>query len=196
MKIKSVEFIKSITSSSELSFTPWKPKPEVCFVGRSNVWKSSMLNAIFESKSIVKTSSKPGHTKHANLFLLNKKYYFVDLPWYGFAKVSDEQREKIDNVITDYIAHIWENIKKVVIILDAKVGPTTHDIDMFYFLSELQIPAVVVLNKVDKLKQSELSKSVKKAKETFFGQTIVQYSAKTWKNHKELLNAISSGLDD
>jgi len=196
MKIKSVEFIKSITSSSELSFTPWKPKPEVCFVGRSNVWKSSMLNVIFESKSIVKTSSKPGHTKHANLFLLNKKYYFVDLPWYGFAKVSDEQREKIDNVITDYIAHIWENIKKVVIILDAKVGPTTHDIDMFYFLSELQIPAVVVLNKVDKLKQSELSKSVKKAKETFFGQTIVQYSAKTWKNHKELLNAISSGLDD
>lgn len=195
MKIKSVEFIKSVTSSSELTFTPWKPKPEVCFVGRSNVWKSSILNAIFESKSLVKTSSKPGHTKHANLFLLNKKYYFVDLPWYWFAKVSESQREKIDKIITDYIAHIWENIKKVVIILDAKVWPTEHDIDMFYFLSELQIPAVIVLNKVDKLKQSELAKAKKIAKEKFFWQTIVTYSAKTGKNHKELLNAIFHLLD-
>jgi len=195
MKIKNVEFIKSVTSSSELSFTPWKPKPEICFVWRSNVWKSSILNAIFNSKTLVKTSSKPGHTKHANLFLLNKKYYFVDLPWYWFAKVSEDQREKIDKIITDYIAHIWENIKKVVIILDAKIWATKYDIDMFYFLNELQIPVVVVLNKIDKLKQAEILKAVKQAQETFFGQTIITYSAKTEKNHKELLNAIFHLVD-
>lgn len=190
MRVTEVKFLKTVTHDNAFDFSMDKAKPEVCFVGRSNVGKSSLLNSIFESKSIVKTSSKPWHTKFANQFLLNKKFICVDLPGYGFAKLSNEERARIDDMITAYISEFGKDVRKVVIILDSKVGATENDIDMFLFLQKLEIPCLIVLNKIDKLNASETKKAKEKAKETFVGQQIITYSTTKEKNKKELMWAI------
>lgn len=195
MRIKDVKFIRSVTDSNAFDYMYEKEKPEVCFVGRSNVGKSSTLNSIFGTKDMVKTSSKPGHTKLANQFSVNNRFICTDLPGYGFAKLSDSEREKIDNLITSYLTEYGRDIRKVVIILDSKVGATDHDLDMFLMLQKMGIPALVILNKIDKLKSTEKSKILKKTKEDFLGNRVITYSTKEQKNKKELINEIFDDIE-
>ena len=178
MKKIEVIFDKSISIDSEKIFFEWKK--QVVFVGRSNVWKSSLMNAIFEKKDLVKTSSMPWKTKLANLFLVNNKYHFVDLPGYWFAKLWQEQKEKLDSLISWYLEEFKPYIKKIVVVLDSKIWPTNVDIDMFKFLWDFDIPLIFVLNKTDKLSNNEISKSKNHTWDIFFWQQIITTSAKKW----------------
>jgi len=194
MKKLDVIFDKSISIDSKNIY--FDGKNQVIFIWRSNVWKSSIMNAIFEKKDLVKTSSVPGKTKLANLFLVNNKYHFVDLPWYWFAKLWQEQKEKLDSLISWYIEEFKPYIKKIVVVLDSKIWPTQADIDMFKFLSEFSIPLIFVLNKVDRLSNNEISKSLAHTKNIFFWQQVIATSSKKWywilELRKELLSSLNS----
>lgn len=184
MKNLEVKFNKSISIESEK--VSLDNKKQVVFIWRSNVWKSSLMNAIFKSKDLVKTSSMPWKTKTANLFRVDNKYDFVDLPGYWFAKLWQEQKAKLDALISWYIEEFSYDIKKIVIVLDSKIWPTQSDIDMFNYLQELQIPLIFVLNKIDKLSNNEINKSLLHTRELFFWQEIIWTSAKNNINIDEL----------
>lgn len=184
MKNLEVKFNKSISIESEK--VSLDNKKQVVFIWRSNVWKSSLMNAIFKSKDLVKTSSMPWKTKTANLFRVDNKYDFVDLPGYWFAKLWQEQKVKLDALISWYIEEFRYDIKKIVIVLDSKIWPTQSDIDMFNYLQELQIPLIFVLNKIDKLSNNEINKSLLHTKDLFFWQEIIWTSAKNNINIDEL----------
>lgn len=176
MKNLEVSFDKSISiESTKISFDN---KKQVVFVWRSNVGKSSIMNAIFQSKDLVKTSSLPWKTKLANLFKVNNKFHFVDLPGYWFAKLWQEQKAKLDALISWYLEEFRHDIKKIIVVLDSKIWPTATDIDMFKFLTEFQIPLIFVLNKIDKLSNNEINKSKLHTQELFFWQQVITTSAK------------------
>lgn len=182
--IKSVKYYKSIDINAKEVF--FDEKKEIFFIGRSNVWKSSLMNAIFKKKNLVKTSSVPGKTKTANLFLVNNKYYFTDMPWYGFAKLGKEKQADLDNLINWYVEERKYYIQTVVILIDSKLGPQESDIDMYRHLLDLDLDITIVLTKIDKISNNILAKSISKSKEAFFGQEINKVSAKTWIWIKEL----------
>ena len=167
MKIKYAEFVKSISiNNSKIYF---ESKNELVFVGRSNVGKSSLMNALMQKKDLVKTSSKPGKTRTANVFLVNGKYHFTDLPGYGFAKLGQEHREDLDSLISWYLEEKKHTIKQVVLICDAKIGPQQTDIDMYnYITNDLTLPITVVMSKIDKLSHSDAQKSKNHTEKTFF----------------------------
>lgn len=180
LDFKNVKFSKSVWLWSQEVF--FDEKKEIIFVGRSNVWKSSLLNALFQKKDLVKTSSRPGKTKLVNIFEVKNKYYFTDLPWYWFAKLWKEHKEELDWLISWYIEERREYIKSVVILIDSKLWAQQTDIDMYKFLLELWIPVIIVLSKIDKLSKNELIKSINHSKKNFFWQDIFSVSShkKNW----------------
>ncbi len=159
--VKKVKFIKSAVKPEDY---PPPDKPEVAVVGRSNVGKSSLINAIFK-RNIAKVSSSPGKTRLINFFLLNDKIYFVDLPGYGYAAVSKVEREKWRRMIEKYF-YTRENLKLVILLVDSRHEPTKLDIMMKEWLDSLGIPYIVVATKADKLNQSEKAKTKKRIRET------------------------------
>lgn len=192
MKLSDVKFFKSVWLSSKEFY--FEEKNEVIFVWRSNMWKSSLMNALFNKKDLVKTSSKPGKTRLANLFLVENKYYLTDLPGYGFAKMWKDFKEELDGLISWYIEEKRDFIKNVIILVDSKLWAQEADIDMYKYLLGLELPVTIVLSKVDKLSNSEIWKSLNHAKQKFFGQTIIPVSStkKTWL--KELEKVIKASL--
>ncbi len=192
MNLKTVKFLKSVwLGSSEYYFDDHN---EVVFVGRSNMWKSSLMNALFEKKDLVKTSSKPWKTRLANIFLVENKYYFTDLPGYWFAKLWKDLKEELDWLISWYLEERKESIKRVVILVDSKLWPQQSDIDMYKFILDLEMPVLIVLSKIDKLSVNEYKKSLNFAKETFFWQDVIWVSSikKTW--IRELWQALKSSI--
>ncbi len=175
MKIKDSKFLKSVfIDDSEVLFDN---RNEIVFVWRSNVGKSSIMNALMHKKDLVKTSSKPGKTKTANIFIINNKYYFTDLPWYWFAKLWKNVLEKLDALISWYLEARWEHIKKIVMLIDTKIWPQQTDIDMYKYILELWIPITIVLSKIDRLSKNEIHKSKILASEIFFWQDIFPISS-------------------
>lgn len=192
MKIQNVEFLKSVSINNSKIF--FENRNEVIFVGRSNVGKSSLMNGIFNRKSLVKTSSQPGKTRTANIFVANSKYYFTDLPGYGFAKMWKESREDLDSLISWYVEERKANIKKVVLIVDSKIGPQQSDIDMFKYIQTLELPILIVLSKVDKLNKSDTSKSLAHAQDIFFGQEIIPASVKKSQWIRQIIVTLGEAL--
>ncbi len=192
MKLRDVKFYKSVWLWSTEVFID--ERKEVVFVGRSNVGKSSIMNALFEKKDLVKTSSKPGKTKLANLFLVENKYYLTDLPWYWFAKLGKNLKDQLDWLISWYLEERAEYIKKVVILIDSKLWAQQVDLDMYKYILDLELPVTIILSKVDKLWNNEVAKSQAHAKKEFFGQEIISVSSikKTW--IKELEKSIKKAL--
>jgi len=180
MNFSEVKFLKSIWLWSKDIF--FDEKKEIIFVGRSNVGKSSIMNAIFNKKDLVKTSARPGKTTLVNLFLVENKYLLTDLPWYGFAKLWKDHKEELDWLISWYIEERKENIKRVIILVDSKLWAQQTDIDMYKYLLELEIPVSIVLSKIDKLWKNQVQKSINHAKNHFFWQDIFAVSSlkKTW----------------
>jgi GTP-binding protein len=154
--IKKVKFLKSAVKPEDY---PPPKYPEVAIVGRSNVGKSSLINAIF-NRNIAKVSSSPGKTRLINFFQLNDNIYFVDLPGYGFAKVSKAEKEKWRRMIEKYF-RTRDNLKLVLLLVDSRHEPTKLDIMMKEWLEALGIPFVIVGTKLDKLNQSEKAKAPK-----------------------------------
>lgn len=192
MKLSDVKFYKSVgLETSEIMFDA---KNEVVFVWRSNVGKSSIMNALFEKKDLVKTSSRPGKTKLANIFTVANKYYMTDLPGYGFAKLGKNLKEALEGLISWYLEERTTHLKKVVILIDSKLGAQQTDLDMYKYILELELPVTIVLSKIDKIGKNELNKSLAHAKEMFFGQEIIPVSStkKLWIN--ELTKSIKAAL--
>jgi GTP-binding protein len=193
MKFENVVFYKSVWLSMGEVYL--ENKKEIVFVWRSNMGKSSLLNAIFWRRDLVKTSSKPWKTRQANVFLVEKKYYFTDLPGYGFAKLWKNLKEKLDWLISWYLEERKDSIKKVVMLIDSKLWPQQTDEDMYDYILKLGLPLIIVLAKIDKLWNSEVKKSLNYAEKVFFGQEIIPVSStkKTWiedlnKNISKALN--------
>jgi GTP-binding protein len=155
-----------IASAFDLTQLPKVKLPEVVLCGRSNVGKSSFINSLFNRKNLAKTSSTPGKTRSINYYDIDSKFYVVDLPGYGYAKINLAERKKWGKLINDFFASS-KNIQYTIHIIDSRHKPTELDVNLNRMLSELNLPYIVLLNKSDKLKQSEFSISVKSVKEMF-----------------------------
>lgn len=160
MDTLNAKFIKSCPS---IESCPPADKPEYAFIGRSNVGKSSLINMLTGHNKLAKTSGKPGKTQLINHFLINDKWYLVDLPGYGYAKISKEQREKFDSMIRTYILN-RENLYAVFVLVDSNIPPQEKDLDFIRWLGENQVPFSIVFTKTDRLTKNEIQSSLAKYK--------------------------------
>ena len=156
MIIKSAEFV---ISNSDYRLCPQDGKPEYAFIGRSNVGKSSLINMITNKKGLATTSSKPGKTTLINHFIINDQWYLVDLPGYGFARRSKEAREKLREIIEDYILERAELVNLFVLV-DVRHEPQLIDLEFMEWLGENEVPFSIVFTKADKLSALRLQKNV------------------------------------
>jgi GTP-binding protein len=147
-----------ITGAPSLEDCPPPNHPEICFAGRSNVGKSSFINAIMNHGGLAHTSNTPGKTRQMNYYSVNKQYYLVDLPGFGYAKVSKKEREQWGKDIRQYLLD-RETIRLVVHLVDIRHEPTVLDEDFFFWLASKRIPFTVVLNKADKLSKNKQQQS-------------------------------------
>lgn len=154
MKIKSAEFVKSALRPDDY---PRNGRPEVAFVGRSNVGKSSLLNALLQRRGLAKTSSTPGKTQTVNFFDVNGAVYFVDLPGYGYAKVPKTMKDAWVRVMTEYLMK-REPLRLAVALVDIRHEPSEKDMHMLELLEDAEVPTVVVATKADKIKRGQWQK--------------------------------------
>jgi GTP-binding protein len=192
MKIKKSQFVKGIVKGND----SWDPsKPQVAFYGRSNAGKSSSLNALVNNKTFAKVSAAAGKTTEINLFNINDSFYLLDLPGYGYARGSKSQRQKLDDLITWFICDTQADKRTHVVVVDAQVGLTELDVDTLEFLYRTQDPIILLLNKIDKLNQSEMSKALNNARSIVAGiVTIIMFSAKDKKGTEQVWKAIEANL--
>ena len=157
MKIHSSEFY---TSSTKVSECPDKNLPEFAFIGRSNVGKSSLINSLCNKKSIARTSSKPGKTLLINHFIINNSFFIVDLPGYGFAKVSKKEKEKIKNLHENYFKK-RKQLFSALLLIDIRLEPQKIDLEFMEYINKLFVPFILIFTKCDKLKKSVIDKKIK-----------------------------------
>lgn len=162
MKINSVEFIVSAVRRSQY---PEDKLPEFLLVGRSNVGKSSFINTLINRKNMARTSAIPGKTQTLNFFLINKVFYLVDVPGYGFAKVSKQLKNKFGMIIEDYLQE-RDNLKMVFMLVDFRHKPTEDDILMYNYLKYYNIPVTIVATKSDKVSRNSYDRNVKMIRST------------------------------
>jgi len=156
MIIKSATFICSNTKMAAL---PVANMPEYAFIGRSNVGKSSLINMLVNQHGLAKTSQKPGKTQLINHFLINEKWYIVDLPGYGYAKVSKNSRESWEKFIRNYITK-RESLQCVFVLIDSRIPPQKIDIEFCCWMGEIQIPFVLAFTKTDKQSPSKTNQNI------------------------------------
>lgn len=187
MKITTASFV---TSAVNPGGYPPGDLPEVAFVGRSNVGKSSLINKVVNRKGLAKTSSTPGRTQLINFFKINDdQFLMVDLPGYGYAKVPADVRAKWGKMIEGYLKE-RENLRGVVLLLDSRHTPTAQDKQMYEWLQYYQVPTVVVATKVDKLSNNQWAKQqavIKKSLPLAPGHRLVAFSAETGRGKDDLL---------
>ena len=147
-----------VTSAPSLSECPDPRHPEVCFAGRSNVGKSSLINSLLDHKGLARTSNTPGKTQQMNYYLVNDNTYFVDLPGFGYAKVPKKERERWGRDIRDYLLE-RPTLCLVIHLVDIRHKPSKLDEDFFYWLGSNQLPFCVVLTKSDKLSRNQQNQS-------------------------------------
>ncbi|MCQ2959313.1 MAG: ribosome biogenesis GTP-binding protein YihA/YsxC [Bacteroidales bacterium] len=164
MIIKESSFVKSVTNHIQC---PAPTLHEIAFIGRSNVGKSSLINMLCDNKRLAKTSSTPGKTQTINHFIINKSWYLVDLPGYGYAKVNKSLRQKFEDFISAYLIN-RENLDCVFILVDSRHEPHKIDLEFIRWCGEKNIPICIVMTKADKLKPAELEKNIKNYQDTLF----------------------------
>jgi len=162
MQIKSASFL---ASAAQLDQCPPGAKPEFAFIGRSNVGKSSLINMLVGVKGLAKTSSTPGKTQLLNYFLINERWFLVDLPGYGFAKVSRTEREKWEKRLYEYLSK-RDNLYCVFVLVDSRLEPQKNDLEMINWLGQHGVPMAIIFTKADKMKPKLLEDSVEKWKKT------------------------------
>ena len=176
MKITSVEFTTSAVRRSQY---PTDKKSEFLLVGRSNVGKSSFINTLVNRKNLARISSIPGKTQTLNFYLINDLFYLVDVPGYGFAKVSKQLKNKFGLIIEDYLKE-RDNLKMVFMLIDFRHKPTNDDVLMYNYLKYYNIPVTVVATKCDKVSKNNYDKNKKIIKETLNlieGDSLVLFSS-------------------
>ncbi len=162
MDIKSATYL---ISNVRVDACPTPDMPEFAFIGRSNVGKSSLINMLTSSTKLAKVSSNPGKTQTINHFIINKEWYLVDLPGYGYAKVSQTQRAAWQKMIANYLQK-RENLVTVFVLIDVRLKPQKNDLDFLAQLGEWKVPFNIVFTKADKITQREASKNAKQFIET------------------------------
>lgn len=187
MKITSAEFIKGVIGTNDILYDN---KFQVAFIGRSNVGKSSLINSLVMKKNLARSSSNPGKTIRLDFFLINKKFYFVDLPGYGYSKVSAKRYDSLRKMILWYFLYSEIKNRMAVLIIDAKIGLTPLDQEMIDILKENKIDFVLVANKIDKLKMGDKQKQLKKIQEQVGNLELIPYSSINKEGRKELLKKI------
>ncbi|HMM80992.1 MAG TPA: ribosome biogenesis GTP-binding protein YihA/YsxC [Pyrinomonadaceae bacterium] len=192
MKVISAEFIKSAFDRSH-----WlsDPRPEIAFLGRSNVGKSSLINSLLGRRGLARTSSSPGRTQSINFFLINDAFYFADLPGYGYAKVSKAMRADWGKMAEDYLRD-REQLALCVHLVDSRHEPTALDKQLNEWLVVNKRPFVVAATKTDKLSANELSKSLRTIRKTFDGAEIVAFSAESGRGRDDLWAVIGRAAAD
>ncbi len=187
MKITSAVFVRGVTNEESMVHDGL---PQVAFIGRSNVGKSSVINSITNNKKLARSSSTAGRTQEINLFILNDSFYLVDLPGYGYARGSFEARESITERIQWYLFNSNISQYKVVLIIDGRTGMTESDMEMYDALKIHNKDIVIIINKVDKLNLSEKQKCLNAVKAIASGNLIIPYSAEKHTNRDLLIDSI------
>ena len=188
MNFQKVDFLISAASPQQF---PKERLPEIAFAGKSNVGKSSVINRILQRKNFARVGDKPGKTIHVNYFTIDSKCYFVDLPGYGFAKVSEKEKARWGKLMEDYFAA--SRIDLGVLIVDYRHPPTNNDITMADWFIQSGGPFVVVANKMDKLKKSELEPNLKTIREDLGlpdHVPVIPFSAEKGNGRDELVRLI------
>lgn len=186
MKITSAEFVKSAFAEEH-----WTTDnlPEIAFVGRSNVGKSSLINSLLQRKGLARTSNTPGRTQSLNYFLINKRFYFVDLPGYGYAKVPKTMRSDWGKMAVEYLAK-REQLVLCIQLIDSRHNPTKQDQQLFEWLNHYRKPRLIVATKSDKLSSKELRNSLENIGKILTETTIIPYSAPTGLGREEVWREI------
>ncbi len=178
MKIKSAQFIKSAVTNDQY---PADNLPEILLSGRSNVGKSSFINSVLNRKNIAHISGRPGKTQTLNFYLINDSFYFVDVPGYGYARVSKKDRENFGQMIEDYFVY-RKQLSLVVLLVDFRHKPSEDDVIMYDYLTSYDIPCLVVGTKVDKVPKTHRLKNEKMIKSTLkmsSDDLFITYSSET-----------------
>ncbi|MBI5474909.1 MAG: YihA family ribosome biogenesis GTP-binding protein [Ignavibacteriae bacterium] len=194
MKLTSAEFALGVAALRQL---PKEVHAEVAFLGRSNVGKSSLINKLCNRKTLARSSTTPGKTRELNYYLINKQFYFVDLPGYGYAKVPEQIRSSWGKLIEQYLK-TRENLSLVVQLIDSRHEPTELDMMMVGWLEYYEIPFVVALTKSDKLPRSKMPTYLKNAQAGFarfsFCRDVIPFSAISGEGRTELLSIIAKHI--
>ena len=191
MDIKTATFT---VSNSTYNKCPKPDRPEYAFIGRSNVGKSSLINMLVGNKSLAKTGANPGKTQLINHFEINNSWYLVDLPGYGYARISKTSREKWSKMIQDYLLY-RENLMNVFLLIDSRIPPQAIDLDFITFLGSNGIPFSIVFTKIDKGKQREVEANIAVYKKRLLEKweelpTIIKTSSVTHYGKDHLLTVI------
>lgn len=193
MKIKSSELRTVCGPTSKL---PAEELPEIAFAGRSNVGKSSLINSLLNRKNLARTSSSPGKTVTINFYIINEMFYFVDLPGYGYAKASLQERAKWGKMIEKYLS-TRDVLRAVVLLVDIRHAPTKDDVMMYEWIVANGLKPIIVATKLDKIKRSQKDKNLKIVRETLGAEKdvkIVPYSSETKAGRDELLMILNKLL--
>ena len=194
MNFNNVEFLISAAAPKDF---PRIRLPEIAFAGKSNVGKSSVINRLLNRKNFARVGDKPGKTIHVNYFTIDKKCYFVDLPGYGYAKVSQAEKDRWSKLMEDYFAS--DRINLGVLIVDARHAPTANDVTMARWFIESGCPFVVVANKLDKLKKSEIEPNLQTIRldlELPSECAVIPFSAEKGTGKDDLLHCILSAVNE
>ncbi|MBP3489925.1 MAG: YihA family ribosome biogenesis GTP-binding protein [Roseburia sp.] len=191
MVIKNVnlETVCGITSK-----IPDNPYNEVAFAGKSNVGKSSLINALMNRKSLARTSAQPGKTQTINFYNVNDAMYLVDLPGYGYAKASEEVKAKWGKMIENYL-HTSKKLKAVFLLIDIRHAPSANDKMMYEWMVYQGFAPIIIATKLDKIKRSQIQKNIKIVREGLGvqpGTTIIPFSAETKQGRDEIWELIDS----
>ena len=190
MNLNNVEFLISAAAPKDF---PRTRLPEIAFAGKSNVGKSSVINRLLNRKNFARVGDKPGKTIHVNYFTIDKKCYFVDLPGYGYAKVSQAEKDRWGKLMEDYFAA--GRIDLGILIVDSRHAPTNNDITMARWFLDSGCPFVVVANKLDKLKKSEILpnlQTIRQDLELPEACTVIPFSAEKGTGKDDLVRMIMS----
>mgnify|MGYP000674562999 FL=1 len=193
MIVKSAELETVCGITSKL---PDNDLPEIAFAGKSNVGKSSLINGLLNRKSLARTSAQPGKTQTINFYNVNKNLYFVDLPGYGYAKVSVEIRAKWGKMIEKYL-HGSPQLKKVFLLIDIRHVPSENDCMMYDWIVDNGYEPVIICTKLDKIKRSQVQKNLKLIREKLDlvpGTTMIPFSAQTKQGRDKIWNLIEETL--
>jgi GTP-binding protein len=190
MKITSAEFLKSSFQETDW---PIEALPEIAFMGRSNVGKSSLINSLLAVRGLARTSSTPGRTQSLNFFLINGRFRFVDLPGFGYARVPKAIKQSWGEMVSSYLAK-REQLVLSIHIVDSRHEPTKLDLQLHEWLEHSARPRLIVATKSDKLSNNELKQSLGRVKRVFTREGVVAFSARTGRGGNEVWRAIESAL--
>ena len=191
MKVVKAEFLKSAFKEDDW---PRDSLPEIAFLGRSNVGKSSLINSLLSVRGLARTSSTPGRTQSLNFFQINDKLRFVDFPGFGYARVPKEIKSSWGEMATSYLAKRPQLVLSIHIV-DSRHEPTKQDLQLHEWLEESSRPRLIVATKSDKLSNNELRKNLERIARVLNDDSVMAYSAKSGRGREELWRAIRNAIE-